>query len=73
VVPQLQTSPPPPESELIHTWILDDSTQLRQLRSALQQALTGHPLVAGDTFSLDVGWYATDTAKHIWATFPIHP
>jgi serine/threonine-protein kinase RsbW len=143
-VPQLQTSPPPPEAEVLHAWILDDSTQLRQLRSALQQALTGHPLVAGESlgdvpermvlvatelatnaivhgrppteirllrshdcfvldvadhdlstvpeladtrplhaggrglqlarsFSLDVGWYATDTTKHIWASFPLHP
>ncbi|MFD1364095.1 ATP-binding protein [Actinoplanes sichuanensis] len=129
---------------MIQAWILDDSTQLRHLRSALQEALTGHPLVAGDTlgdvpermvlvatelatnaiihghpptevrllraddcfvldvadrdlstvpeladtrplhaggrglqlarsFSLDVGWYATATTKHIWATFPLHP
>jgi serine/threonine-protein kinase RsbW len=143
-VPQLQTSPPPPEAEALHAWILDDSTQLRQLRSALQEALTGHPLVAGESlgdvpermvlvatelatnaivhgrppteirllrtvdcfvldvadhdlstvpeladtrplhaggrglqlarsFSLDVGWYATDTTKHIWASFPLHP
>jgi serine/threonine-protein kinase RsbW len=143
-VPQLQTSPPPPEAEPIHTWVLDNSTQLRDLRSALNQALTGHPLLAGDTlgdvpermvlvatelatnaivhgrpptevrllrgrdcfvldvadhdlstvpeladtrplhaggrglqlarsFSVDVGWYATATTKHIWATFPLHP
>jgi anti-sigma regulatory factor (Ser/Thr protein kinase) len=143
-VAQLQTSPPPPEAQELHVWILNDSTQLRQLRSALQQALTGQPLVAGEalqdipermvlvatelatngivhgrpptevrllrahdcfvldvadhdlstvpeladtrplhaggrglqlarSFSLDVGWYATDTTKHIWATFPMHP
>lgn len=142
-VPHLQTSPPPPEAEELHVWVLDDGTQLRHLRAALQKALTGHQFLAGDTlggvpermvlvatelatnaivhglpptevrllrtadrfvldvadrdlstvpelahnrplhaggrglqlaraFSLDVGWYATDTAKHIWATFPRH-
>jgi serine/threonine-protein kinase RsbW len=144
VVPQLQISPPPPEAEPLHTWVLDNSTQLRELRSALHEALTGHPLAAGESlgdvpermalvatelatnamvhgrpptevrllrsgdyfvldvadhdlstvpeladtrplhaggrglqlarsFSLEVGWYATDTSKHIWATFPMHP
>ncbi|WP_433307679.1 ATP-binding protein [Actinoplanes sp. CA-030573] len=144
MVPPLQTLPPPPEAQELHVWVLDNSTQLRQLRSALQQALTGHPPTAGDTlgdvpermvlvaselatnaimhgqplaevrlsrandcfvldvadhdlstvprvpdtrplgaggrglqlaraFSLDVGWYATATTKHIWATFPLHP
>jgi serine/threonine-protein kinase RsbW len=143
-VPQLQTSPPPPDAEELYVWVLDDTTQLRQLRSALQQALTGHPLVAGDSlgdvpermvlvatelatnainhgrpptevrllrtpdcfvldvadrdlstvpeladtrplhaggrglqlarsFSLEVGWYATASTKHIWATFPFQP
>jgi anti-sigma regulatory factor (Ser/Thr protein kinase) len=22
------------------------------------------------TFAIDVGWYATETAKHVWASFP---
>ncbi|WP_433294201.1 ATP-binding protein [Actinoplanes sp. CA-030573] len=141
-MPELQTSPPPPQAQELHVWILDDSTQLRHLRGALHQALTGHPLVAGGTvgdvpermilvatelatnaivhgrppteirllraddcfvldvadhdlstvpeladtrpqhaggrglqlarsFSLQVGWYATDTTKHIWASFPL--
>ena len=48
-VPPLQTSPPPPDAEELHVWVLDNSTQLRLLRSSLQQALTGHPPVAGDT------------------------
>ncbi|GIM92494.1 ATP-binding protein [Paractinoplanes toevensis] len=37
----------------------------------------GRPLGAGglglqltQTFALDVGWYATDVAKHVWASFP---
>ncbi|AGL16580.1 ATP-binding protein [Actinoplanes sp. N902-109] len=142
-MPELQTSPPPPEAEELHVWVLDDGTQLRQLRAALHEALTGHPLLAGDSvgdvlermilvatelatngivhgrpptevrllrgrdcfvldvadhdlrtvpeladtrpthaggrglqlarsFSLEVGWYATSTTKHIWATFPLH-
>ncbi|MBY8871703.1 ATP-binding protein [Micromonospora sp. PLK6-60] len=30
----------------------------------------GRGLQLARAFSLDVGWYATDTSKHIWATFP---
>jgi serine/threonine-protein kinase RsbW len=38
---------------------------------------TGRPLGAGglglqlaQSFALDVGWYATDVTKHVWASFP---
>ncbi|BBH70051.1 hypothetical protein ACTI_67360 [Actinoplanes sp. OR16] len=33
----------------------------------------GRGLLLALEFSLDVGWYATDDAKHIWATFPLEP
>jgi serine/threonine-protein kinase RsbW len=140
----LRTSPPPPRAQELHTWVLDTSTQLRELRAGLLAALeahtpeTGHrladipermvlvatelatngikhgrppttvrllhtadefvldvadtdlstypeladtlPLNAGGrglhlarAFSLEVGWYATDHTKHIWAMFPIRP
>ncbi|MDR6324514.1 ATP-binding protein [Actinoplanes couchii] len=32
----------------------------------------GRGLHVARALSLSVGWYATDTTKHIWATFPIH-
>jgi anti-sigma regulatory factor (Ser/Thr protein kinase) len=36
----------------------------RQLRSG------GRGLQLAQAFSLDVGWYATEDTKHIWASFP---
>lgn len=122
-------------------WVLHTSTELRALRAGLHEALTGQPLLAGQSLddipermlvvvtelatnaikygrpptvvrllrgdgeyvidvadqdlgtipeladtrpvdaggrglllasklSLDVGWYATATAKHVWASFP---
>jgi serine/threonine-protein kinase RsbW len=30
----------------------------------------GRGLLIARSFSLDVGWYATEDAKHIWASFP---
>ena len=33
----------------------------------------GRGLQLARSFSLDVGWYATEHTKHIWATFPMHP
>ncbi|MEV4281498.1 ATP-binding protein [Actinoplanes xinjiangensis] len=31
----------------------------------------GRGLHLAEAFAVTVGWYATDTTKHIWATFPI--
>jgi hypothetical protein len=140
-VGNLRTSPPPPKARELHAWVLNTTAELRGLRANLYQALTGHPLVAGESlddipervvlvatelatngirhgrpptvvrllctndefildvadhdlqnhpelvdtrpvnaggrglliarsFSLDVGWYATEHTKHIWASFP---
>ncbi len=46
-VSELTTSPPPLQAELLHAWVLDDSTQLRDLRTYLRTAVnrfadTGH-------------------------------
>ena len=30
----------------------------------------GRGLLLALSFSMDVGWYATDDTKHVWATFP---
>jgi len=140
-VGNLRTSTPPPEARELKAWVLNTTAELRALRANLHQALTGHPLVAGEclddipervvlvatelaangirhgrpptvirllctddefvldvadhdrqhlpeladtrpidaggrglliaqSFSLEVGWYATDHTKHIWASFP---
>jgi hypothetical protein len=137
----LRTSPPPPKAQELHAWVLNTTAELRMLRANLYEALTGNPLVAGESlddipervvlvatelatngirhgrpptvirllctddefvldvadddlenlpelvdarpadgggrglliarsFSLDVGWYATGSTKHIWASFP---
>ena len=139
-VGQLRTSPPPPVAQELHVWVLHTSAELRALRAGLHEALTGHPLLAGQSLddipermvlvatelttnaikygrpptlirllrgdgefildvadhdlenipelvdtrpvnaggrglalalalSLDVGWYATTTTKHVWASF----
>jgi anti-sigma regulatory factor (Ser/Thr protein kinase) len=46
-------------------------------RHAAPQVDAGRPLGAGGlglqltrTFAADVGWYATDATKHVWASFP---
>jgi serine/threonine-protein kinase RsbW len=143
-VSRLRTSPPPPRATVLEVWVLNTTTELRQLRAALSAALSREPETSGRTlddipermvlvatelatnairhgipptevtllrtdtefvldvadhdlstvpeladtrplhaggrglqlarsFSLDVGWYATDTTKHIWASFPLHP
>ena len=33
----------------------------------------GRGLLLAQSFSLTVGWYATATTKHVWATFPVYP
>jgi serine/threonine-protein kinase RsbW len=143
-VGHLRTSPPPPIARQLHAWVLHTSTDLRTLRTCLQQALAGDPPAAGQSLadipermvlvatelatnairhgrpptvvrllctddrfildvadhdlqavpeladtqpagaggrglllaqalSLDVGWHATETTKHVWASFPIRP
>ncbi|MEU4427685.1 ATP-binding protein [Actinoplanes sp. NPDC024001] len=141
---QLQFSPPPPQAELLHVWVLNSQEELRGLRLALQQALSdytstaierladvpdrmvlvatelatnaikygrpptevrllhtddqfvvevvdgdvstvpelvdtrpvnagGRGLLIAQSFSLNVGWYATETTKNVWAAFPMRP
>ena len=43
---RLPTSPPPPDAELLHTWILNTSAELRDLRAALRQAISAHASTA---------------------------
>jgi len=140
-VGNLRTSPPPPKARELNAWVLNTTAELRLLRTNLHEALTGHPMVAGESlddipehmvlvatelatngirhgrpptvvrllctddefvldvadhdlenlpelvdtrpvhaggrglliarsFSLEVGWYATEQTKHIWASFP---
>ena len=33
----------------------------------------GRGLMLAQAFSQDIGWYTTDTTKHIWASFPAQP
>ncbi|KUL22389.1 ATP-binding protein [Actinoplanes awajinensis] len=137
----IRTSPPPPHAAQLRVWTLTSTAELQQLRAALQQELSGHPMLPDDdhgdvldgivlvatelatnairhglppteirllrsddhlildvadhdlttipeladtrplhagghglhlaqAFSLDVGWYATEDSKHIWAIFP---
>ncbi len=33
----------------------------------------GRGLLLAQSFSLTVGWYATETTKNVWATFPMTP
>lgn len=39
---------------------------------AENRGIGGRGLMIARSLSLDVGWYATEDAKHIWATFPTH-
>ncbi|WP_305786752.1 ATP-binding protein [Symbioplanes lichenis] len=139
---QLRTSPPPPDAEELHVWVLDSTSELRLLRAGLIEAINTHapvsrtdladipdrmvlvatelatnaikhglpptitrllrtrdefvidvadhdlssvpeladtrPINAGgrglhlaNAFAVEVGWYATETTKHIWAVFPL--
>jgi serine/threonine-protein kinase RsbW len=141
-VTNLRTSPPPPETEELTAWVLESTSQLRDLRAGLIEALNARaptaradladvpermvlvvtelatnaikhgipptivrllrtrdefvldvadhdlttvpqlantrPLNAGgrglhlaNAFALEVGWYASETTKHIWAAFPL--
>jgi hypothetical protein len=47
-----------------------DLTTVPELVDTRPVGSGGRGLQLARSFSLDVGWYATDTTKHIWATFP---
>jgi serine/threonine-protein kinase RsbW len=57
-----------------HRLILDVADQDLQAEPHLDE---DRPLGAGGlglqltrTFAIDIGWYTTDSAKHVWASFP---
>jgi serine/threonine-protein kinase RsbW len=50
-----------------------DLENLPELRDTRPANAGGRGLVLAQSFSLEVGWYATDDAKHVWASFPMHP
>ena len=50
-----------------------DLTRIPELSDTRPLHAGGRGLMLARSFSLDVGWYATDDSKHIWATFPIRP
>jgi hypothetical protein len=69
---------PPTEVRLSRTaeeFVLDvadhDPAGVPEMTEAKLLAPGGRGLMLAREFSLDVGWYATDDAKHIWATFPL--
>ncbi|MEU8238273.1 ATP-binding protein [Actinoplanes missouriensis] len=71
---------PPTEVRLLRTddsLILDvadrDLTRLPELAHTRPLHAGGRGLLLALTFSLEVGWYATEEKKHIWATFPLRP
>jgi serine/threonine-protein kinase RsbW len=48
-----------------------DLTSVPELTDIRPRDSGGRGLMLAREFSIDVGWYATGDAKHIWATFPI--
>lgn len=69
---------PPTEVRLLRAdseFVLDvadhDLTSIPELADVRPLGAGGHGLRLAQTFSLEVGWYANDTTKHIWATFPV--
>ena len=50
-----------------------DLDNLPELRDTRPVNAGGRGLLLAQMFSLEVGWYATEDAKHIWASFPMHP
>jgi hypothetical protein len=68
---------PPTIVRLLSTgdrFILDvadhDVSTVPELAGAHPSAAGGRGLQLAKAFSLDVGWYASTEAKHIWASFP---
>ncbi len=71
---------PPTEVRLSCTdeeFILDvadhDLSSVPELADTRPAGAGGRGLKLALSFSLEVGWYATDSTKHVWASFPIHP
>lgn len=71
---------PPTEVRLLRNseyLVLDvadrDLTRIPELADTRPLHAGGRGLMLARSFSLDVGWYATEDSKHIWATFPIKP
>lgn len=71
---------PPTEVRLLRgrdCFVLDvadrDLTRVPELADTRPLHAGGRGLQLARSFSLEVGWYATDTTKHIWATFPFQP
>jgi serine/threonine-protein kinase RsbW len=69
---------PPTMVRLLHTdteFVLDvadhDLTNPPELAHDRPIDAGGRGLHLARALSLDVGWYATDTTKHIWAVFPL--
>jgi serine/threonine-protein kinase RsbW len=71
---------PPSEVRLLHTgdqFILDvadhDLSSVPQLAHTRPLDAGGRGLFLALAMSLQVGWYATERTKHIWAAFPAGP
>ncbi|GAA1659022.1 ATP-binding protein [Actinoplanes couchii] len=69
---------PPTAVRLMHTgtqFVLDvadhDLTNLPELAHDRPVNAGGRGLHLARAMALEVGWYATSSAKHIWAVFPI--
>ncbi|SCE78699.1 ATP-binding protein [Micromonospora mirobrigensis] len=69
---------PPTTVRLLRTdrcFILDvadrDLTTVPELADTRPLGAGGRGLQLARAFSLDVGWYATEDTKHIWASFPL--
>lgn len=69
---------PPTEVRLMRTadqFVLDvadhDLSTVPELAGTRPLGAGGRGLQLARSFSLDVGWYATERTKHIWATFPM--
>lgn len=71
---------PPTEVRLTrtdHHFVLDvadhDLTTFPELNDVRPVGAGGRGLMLAKAFAVEVGWYATETTKHIWASFPIAP
>ena len=60
----------------VHEQLLDvadhDVASAPQIARGREIGEGGFGLVLAHQLALDVGWYVTGPAKHIWARFPIH-
>jgi len=69
---------PPTEVRLLRThdeFVLDvadhDLTTIPELADTRPRDAGGRGLHLANAFALEVGWYAHDSTKHIWAAFPL--